>query len=240
MTVAIVAAFVAAVARCAAFLHAAPVIGESFIPANIRLTVAAAMAAAITPLRGPLDPALLPVAIPSEIVVGALAGLAARVVVAGAESAGQIIGLQIGLGFAASYDPALGETALAARRVAWCLAALAFVIAGGVEAAVPVLVGDAPAAVALAAGVRGLIDLGAGMFVAAVRLAAPAILAGLIANLVMALASRAAPALNVFSVMLAGVLVVGGAVLIATAPAFIRDVAGIGRRAADAVSGVLP
>jgi len=239
VTPAVIGAFLAAFCRVAAFFHAAPLTGRGIMPANIRVGAAAAIAMALAPLRPEVEPALLLVVLPAEIALGLLAGFASRLVLAGAESAGQIIGMNIGLGFAASVDPIANEQTLAVGRIIWLLGALAFLGAGGFEAAIPVLALAPAKPLVLAGSVAALIDASSTMLVAAIRFSAPVLLAGLIVNVAMAMASRAAPAMNVFSVMLSALMVLGGIVLFATAPGLIRDLGILGQHMAEAPARIL-
>lgn len=225
--------FVATFARAAAFLHAAPLTGDRQLPVRARVAVAALMALALAPARPVLDGDALIAMIPCELLLGLGAGFTARLVLAGAEAGGELISLQLGLGFAAAYDPALGDQAQPIGRLALALAGLAFLAAGGMEAAVRVVAGPFADATTFAAAAGSLIGRSGELLVAAVRFAAPAVLAVSVANVALAFASRAAPALNAFTVMLAGVLIFGGLVLIATAPAFVRDLQFAGIRAVD-------
>ena len=72
----------------------------------------------------------------------------------------------------------------------------------------------------------------------ALRVTAPTLIACLVAQLTVALVGRAAPAINMFTVALALVLTAGAVVLMATAPIFAREMAGIGRHAAEVMGGV--
>jgi flagellar biosynthesis protein FliR len=230
-----VAGYLAAFARAAAFLHAAPLTGDRQLSTKIRAAVAAALAIAVAPVRPPLEPAALPIALPAEILLGLLAGFTARMVLAGAETAGEIIGLQFGLGFASSMDPSRGEPAAMTRQLAMVAAGLAFLAAGGLEASVRVLAAAPADAYTLHDGLDRVIRQSGEVLVAGLRVAAPALIAGTLANVGLALASRAAPALNVFSVMLAGMLIVGAIVLLATAPVFARQMAELAERANSAL-----
>jgi flagellar biosynthetic protein FliR len=231
-----VAAYLASFARAAALLHAAPLTGDRHLSIKARTAVAAALALAVAPVRPAISPADLPLVLPAEILLGLMAGFSARMVLAAAEAGGDLIGLQVGLGFANSVDPVRGEQSSTLRQLALCIAALAFLAAGGLEAGVRVLAVAPSDPFTLHSGISRIIDQSGDVLVAALRLAAPALIASTLANLGLALASRAAPALNVFSVMLAGMLIVGAIVLIATAPVFVREVSEIGRRATDALS----
>jgi len=234
-----IAAYLAVFVRATALLHAAPLTGDRQMSFKTRAAVAAAISLAVAPIRPPIDPTALPLVLPAEILLGLMAGFAARMVLAGAEAAGDIIGLQFGLGFAASVDPARGEPATTLRTLALCLAALAFLAAGGLEAGVRVIAAAPSDAFSLHGGLERIIHQSGEVLVAALRLAAPAVIAGTLANLGLALASRAAPALNVFSVMLAGMLIVGAIVLLATAPVFARQVSEIGERATEALTAFI-
>jgi flagellar biosynthesis protein FliR len=231
-----IAGGLAVFARSAAFLQSAPLTGDRQLPVKARAALAIVLACALAPVRPPIEPTELPLVLPAEILLGLLAGFTARMVLAGAEAGGELIGLQVGLGFAASVDPSRGEPSATMRQVALCLAGLAFLAAGGIEAGVRLLAAAPSGPLSLHAGIDHIIHGSGEVLVAALRLAAPVLIAGTLTNLGLALASRAAPALNVFSVMLAGMLIVGAVVLIATAPVFVHQVSAIGERATAALT----
>jgi len=241
MTPAVVATFLAAFARASAFLFAAPLTSNPTIPRRIRAIAAAGIAIALVGVRPQIAPDALLMVLPGEILLGLIAGFAGRLVIAGAEVGGQLIGLPFALGFAATFDPTLGEQALVTRRLAFVMAGLAFLLTGGLEAGVRIIAAAPVDPFALHAGILRLMENSGEMFLLGLRFAAPATLAGLIAKLGVALASRAAPSLNVFSVMISAMLVVGGFTLLATAPAFAKEMAALGRRVSEAMAEtVLP
>jgi flagellar biosynthetic protein FliR len=233
LTLPFIASFLAAFVRCAAFIWTAPLTGSPQVPAKVKVMAAAAFAIVVASARGPMWPSEMALAIPWELCAGAIVGFSARAVLAAAEVGGHFIGLPFALGFAASFDPEIGESAMVTRRIAYAVAAFAFLSAGGLEAGVRAMAAAPATDVAALAGATAAVDMIGDIFAAALRFAAPAILAGLIANIGVALASRAAPSLNVFSVMLAAMLVVGGLVLIATAPAFARDIEALANYSID-------
>lgn len=233
-----VATFLAAFARTAAFLFSAPIIGGPIVPVKVRVAVAASLALAVSAVRPPIDPMMLPLLIPGDILMGLATGYAIRLVFAGAESGGQLLGMQLGLGMASFFDPSAGEQAIVTRRFAFVLAGLAFLMMGGIRESVRVLV-VAPADLRHISGaIQVLMKLADQVLVVALRFAAPAMLAGMVTNVGMAFASKASPSLNIFSVMLSALLIVGGFTLIVTAPAFIAEIHGTARRAMDAVATV--
>ncbi len=230
-----IAGFMAVFARATAFLVAAPLTGEKQTPTKVRVAAAFAIAFAVAPVRGPLDPARLALVLPGDIFLGLAAGFVGRVVLAGIEAGGEIAGLQLGLGFAASYDPMLNAQAVPTQRIAVMLGGLAFLGAGGLEAGVRVIAGPPVDGLTLAAAVASIVRHSGEIMVVGLRFAAPLLIATTVANLAVALAARAAPAINVFSVMLALVVLLGGAVLYATAPALVRETLGTARRASQSI-----
>ncbi|MCK6547724.1 flagellar biosynthetic protein FliR [Myxococcota bacterium] len=231
--------FIAALVRTAAWAHSAPFIGDRVIPARVRMAVVLPTALAIASVRPASPDDALFLMLPGELLFGLVLGFSTRIIVSGIEAGGQLIGHELGLAFASQIDPTIGEEALPTRRIAYALAGIAFIAAGGFESAVRALAIPPFSAPSVMALVPSMIEQGGLVFDAAIRLAAPMLLASVISNLTMAIASRAAPALNVFSVMLALFLVVGIAVLLATAPIFVAELDGMTRLAADAARRVV-
>jgi flagellar biosynthesis protein FliR len=97
------------------------------------------------------------------------------------------------------------------------VAALAFLAAGGLEAGVRALATPVDPA-QLGLELSAAVELALGLTARAVGFAAPVMLAAVVANAALAVLSRAVPALNVFAVSLAAVLVGGGLILMATVP----------------------
>ena len=238
MTTEMIGAFVVVFARAAAFFYIAPIIGDKNVPPKYRVAIAALVAMSLAPLRGPVDVNELPLLLPGELLVGAAAGFAGRLILAGVEAGGQLIALNFGLGLANTFDPNLGESAVVTRRLAFVIASLAFIVAGGLEACVRIVAAPPVTASTAAGALVRIISVSGDVLVIAIKFAAPAIVAGLVGNLGIALATKASPALNVFSVMLAAMLVVGGVTLLATAPAFARDIARIGHMVKNTMAQV--
>jgi len=219
-------------ARASALFYAAPLVGDRAVPARVRVGLAAVAAFLVAGSRSPVALAEIPAQLPFELALGLIAGFAARLALAAADTGGQLVGLSLGLGFANQVDPMQGEEVLPTRRLAGTLAALAFLAGGGLEQLIAVLATPPPQAATLGALLEQFLNAGGAVLAGGVRLAAPLLVVGVIVNLAAGLASRAAPAVNVFSVAFALVLVVGGLVLIASAPSFVREVDAAGRQAA--------
>lgn len=233
----LIATFVAAFARASGVVFAAPLLGDPTTPARVRLVLAVAIASAVAPIWPELDPATAPLAIALELATGLATGAVARVAMAGVETGGQLIGVALGLGFAAEYDPRAGESASAVRRLLGTIAALAFVGAGGVEASVSSVAAGPARAISAAAWGSLAIERATQVLARGLALAGPIVIAAIVAHAGLALANRAAPALNVFTVSFAAVLVIGAIALTAAAPSTIASVWNAGQSAADALAG---
>src|SRR5690625_6114582 len=101
----------------------APLFSESGIPARVKIGLAAITAFTISPfidisqLVEPNNSTLL-LLIMMQTLIGILMGLTMRVVFAAIQTAGEFIGLQMGLSFASFFEPATGaNTAVLARTL---------------------------------------------------------------------------------------------------------------------------
>ena len=226
--------FLLSFARVGSWSVAAPLIGESVVPPRVRAMFAAGAALPISHLGPEGSSTDLLNQLPVEVVFGLGLGFASKAAMAAVEAGGQIIGMQLGLGFAGGFDPMAREESLPTRRLAFALAALTFLELHGLERLFALLA-TAPAHASLAeAPLQGLVEITNQILVGGLGLAAPLVVAGLVANLTMAFASRAAPSLNVFSVMLALFMAVGLLVLVLTAPGFVTALQTIAEQAIHA------
>ena len=229
-------ACIAAFVRLAALVATAPVVGDTGVSVRARLAFVVAAAAGIGLNRPSVSYDELPATCILEMGVGLITGLSARFVMSRVAIAGQLMGFALGLGFASEYDAHAGESAGVVRMLTTSFAGLAFVAAGGLEAIVR-SAGAGPATVTQLAGLgpmmmsHGVSAMGRGL-----ALAAPIVLAALVGNIGLAVMNRAAPAVNVFSIAFAAVLIIGGALMIACAPSF---AAGVIASAGDAVAALL-
>ncbi|PKP77993.1 MAG: flagellar type III secretion system protein FliR [Alphaproteobacteria bacterium HGW-Alphaproteobacteria-3] len=101
--------------RLAAMITLLPALGETSIPAQVRLVLALLLSMVMMPLvaasYGPIPdtvPALVFIVV-TEIAVGLFIGGAARIVMSALHVAGNIIALQMSLAFAQNVDPTQGQ-----------------------------------------------------------------------------------------------------------------------------------
>ena len=105
-----IVAFFFPLARILALLVSAPPFNNNALSGQVRLVLGLTIALAITPALPPipvLDPAsghgLLILA--QQILIGFAMGFSLRLVFSAIDLAGNMIGMQMGLGFATAYDP---------------------------------------------------------------------------------------------------------------------------------------
>jgi flagellar biosynthetic protein FliR len=231
-----IGAFVATFLRCVGLAVTSPVIGDNGVSMRARLAFVVGVTIALGPLRQGVAYSELATSGSLELAVGAMTGLVARFVIARVAVAGQLIGLSLGLGFAAQYDSHANESAGTFRMLATTLASLAFLAAGGLDEIVRSIAANPARPDHLLTLGSALIEQGTSAMGHGLALASPIVLAALVGNVALALMNRAAPAANVFSIAFAAVLVIGGIVLLATASGFVTGVAEVAKEAAGAIA----
>ena len=231
-----IGAFLVVLARVGGLVATAPVVGDGGVSSRAKLVLVLALSLAITANRPGVAYADVIGIVPLELGVGLLTGLTARFVLVRAQVAGQLIGLSLGLGFAAEYDARAGESAGTVATLLSTLAGLAFLAGGGLEAIARSAASTPATTAQLAMLGPTLLAHGTSAMTHGLSLAAPIVLATLVANLGLAVLGRAAPSINVFSVSLAAVLLVGGVALCASATSVFGGVAGTAQLAIDALT----
>ncbi len=213
-------------ARVSGLVLIAPVFSARTVPVSLRtalvvlLTMLLAPAAAVA-LSG--APSLTPRAFLGEVLVGFALGIGAAVFVGAAEAAGELIAIQVGLSGAAIMDP-MSQTQGPALGQFMSLLAVALMLS--VDAHLVML--DALAvstrhiplgtAAELEAGAGAMASLGSTLFALGFRFAAPVVAAVLVANVALAVLSRAAPQLNVLSLAFPVQIALGLFALVAAIP----------------------
>lgn len=225
---AILGGFLWPLIRVSAFLIASPVFTTRGVPAQARAAMAIAVTVCMMPVIGNA-PAVDPftgeglLIIVQQIIVGATLGFALRLVFAAVVTAGQVIALGMGLGFASMVDPSNGVQVPVVSMFYMILSTLLFLAFDGHLVAIQVL---AESFTIIPVGSEGLVidsfwDLvmwGSWMFSGAVLIALPAITAIMVVNIGFGVMTRAAPQLNIFAVGFPIIMTVGFALMFITVP----------------------
>jgi flagellar biosynthetic protein FliR len=102
-------------ARLASIIMLIPGIGETFIPARIRLSLALAMTIMLMPVIAGLAPALpatvsgVAGAVIKETLIGLMIGMVLRLFMGSLAVAGEVVSIQTTLSFAQTTNPSLGQ-----------------------------------------------------------------------------------------------------------------------------------
>jgi len=209
--------------RLAALIGTAPLFGESSIPIRAKVGLAAVLTVAVAPAIGPL-PGVAPASFEGfgiairQILIGVAMGLTMRVAFAAVQTAGEFVGLQMGLSFASFFDPSTGANTAVLSRLFNIVATLVFLALDGHLLVLSALVRSFDtlpiAATPLhAQGWGVLTEWGAQVIVSGLLMSLPIIAALLTINLAMGILNRSAPQLSVFAVGFPVSLLVGAILL---------------------------
>jgi len=202
--------FFLVLARISPLFVVAPLFNSQMIPAQVRTIVAVALSIGMTPIAMhgqtiPSDPLMIAALFITNALTGLGFSLAVSVVLAAVNSAGALLDLAAGFSYGQLINPFDGAQGGTLTNL-YAMVGLALFIAIGGDAwmlrgiehtFVLVPLTGAPPINSLAQG----IDLAAGtIFVSALELAAPALVALLITDIAFGLVSRVMPQLNIFAV----------------------------------------
>ncbi|MCR6665810.1 MULTISPECIES: flagellar biosynthetic protein FliR [Methyloversatilis] len=223
------AGFLFPLARIMGLIATAPILSNRAIPARIRMGFGAAMTLALIPALPPSGlivgswPGLL--ALLQQMLIGIALGFSMRVVFTAIDLAGELIGLQMGLGFAMFYDPDNAAQSPVISEFLGLLAMLIFLSING-HLMLLAVIGNSfewwPVGADLfpANGWMAIARWGSTIFSAGVMLALPVIAALLVVNIALAVLTRAAPTLNLFAIGFPVTLIAGFVMLLLSMPFF--------------------
>ena len=213
-----VATFMLPLFRITAVLMTMPIFGTTLVPRRVRLYFAVAITVVLVPGLPPmpevraLDLSAL-LLIGEQVIIGALLGFSLQLFFQAFVVAGQIISIQMGMGFASMVDPTNGVSAAVIGQFLTMLVTLLFLAMNGHLVVFEVLTESFTT-----------LPVGSGMLVnhfwelagklgwvlgAAMLLVLPAITALLMVNIAFGIMTRAAPQLNIFSIGFPLTLVLG-------------------------------
>lgn len=217
--------------RIAALVTAMPVFSSSFIPLRVRLIIAIALTIVILPVVPdvPTVDALSIagiVLVVQQILIGICMGFIFHLVINAFIIGGQIIAMQMGLGFSTMIDPVNGSQAPVLSMFYMLMVTLFFLLMDGHLALIGIL---AKSFYTLPIGTEGIsregywqiAQWGTDMFAGSLMVALPAVTALLLVNLSLGIMGRAAPQLNIFSVGFSVTIVAGFYIMLVSLPTVI-------------------
>ncbi|CAH1903540.1 flagellar biosynthesis protein FliR [Candidatus Nitrotoga sp. HW29] len=243
------ALFIFPFVRILAMIASSPILGHKHVPVRIKIGLSILLTITMAPtltIQSNVDPAsaLGFLILIQQLLAGLAIGFTMRLIFTAIEMAGDIIGIQMGLGFAIFYDPQnMSYTPVIAQTLS-ILAMLVFLSFNGhlimLEAladsfhAFPVN-SAVPAAIAL----HTLTSWGGSIFANALQLSLPVIGALLISNFALGILTRSAPQLNIFAVGFPITLTIGFATLMLLLPHLVPLLENITHTGLDTVQHVM-
>jgi flagellar biosynthetic protein FliR len=216
--------------RILAMISTSPVLGNQQVPKRVKIGLSVLLALIVAPTI----PVLPQVAVGSpqglliivqQIIIGVAMGFTMRLIFTAIEMAGELAGLQMGLGFASFYDPVNSAYSPIVARWLGMVAILAFLATDGHLYMLSALV-QSFATLPIGESMTGndfysVAGWGASIFAFGLQIALPIVAALLITNIALGILTRAAPQLNLFAVGFPITLTIGFVVLILSMPYFI-------------------
>ncbi len=196
--------------RVLALIAAAPVLSHRALPVRAKVALGIAIALVIAPtiqappLQQNLDAVFFETLVRNAL-IGATLGFAIRILFAGVELAGQMIGLQVGLSYGGFFNPEATDTDNPVANFISLLVLLLFIaidghlmVIYGLRQSFEVfpIAGDGVHALAFDA----LAGLGAQVFSIALSISLPILAVMLLINVVLGVMARVSPQLNLFAV----------------------------------------
>ncbi len=226
---------VLALARVAGLFIMGPIFGSRTAPVRVRAALVFFLTLAMLPLVGPTPPALAANASTAvvlgmmafETLVGFTIGLVAQLTFGAVQMAGQLAGIQMGIGLSNLIDPQTQEHITSLAQWQNLLALLIFLSIDGHHVLIRA-VADSFTVLPLggglpqAAGFGIVLELAGQLFVVALRIAAPVMVLLLMVNAAMGVLAKLIPQLNVFIVGFPLNVAAGLFVLAASQPFTVR------------------
>lgn len=193
--------------RVAGILAAFPVLGSRVVPLQVKvglmITIGLILMPIVTVPMMPDDPYLTGVGLVSEFVIGMALGLASRIVFGGIELAGEVVGHQMGLAVVQLFDPTAQAQVPLISHFQTLLASLVFLSMNAHFIVVEAIANSFDLVPPFGAGLSAslaedVLRYSQGMFVLALKIAAPVMATMLLINLLMAILGRTVSQLNVF------------------------------------------
>jgi flagellar biosynthetic protein FliR len=224
--------FILVLIRIGGIMLSAPVLGSSNIPPQAKIAMALGLALIVTPFvprlpAAPNQPAEYVLLIMGELLIGLVLGFLGRIMFAAVEFAGSLIGLQMGLSMANVFDPQSQQQVSLIGQFENIVATLVFLVLDGHLMLIQAMIRSYEVLPAGGAQVNKelmqmMVQLTSGVFSIGFQLGAPLIVSLFLANLIIALLSRAVPQIQVFVVGFPLTLMLGFLFLMLGMPFFVQ------------------
>ncbi len=237
--------------RIGAMVMAAPVLGTKSVPARTRLITVIALTLVIVPVLPASTAVVVDLFSPmtflliiQQILIGVMLGFSVQLVFSAVITGGQIIAMQMGLGFSVMVDPQNGAQAPVLSQFYVMMIILVYLALNGhlvlvevtVESFRTMPIGDASL---LPDSFHKVAMWGSQLFAGGLAIALPAIASLLVVNIAFGIMTRAAPQLNIFAIGFPITIILGFAVILITLPSTLPQSMGLFNGVFDLLRSIL-
>ena len=232
--------FLVLVSRIGGIVAAFPMLGGRTVPVQIKIALVVMLGIVLSPLihLPPLsqDALEMTAGLMSESLIGLVIGLGVRLLFGALEVAGDLLGTQIGFGAVQLVDPMTSQHSSLLSEYFRIIASLVFLSVNAHMVVVAAIVSSYEAIPPFGARLSSalgeeVLQLSQHMFVVALKLSAPVLVAMILLNLLLAMLGRAVAQINVFvlsfPLTIAGGLLVLGLALPYTVSLFEQEFMGL-------------
>ena len=232
--------FLVLLSRVGGIVAAFPMLGGRTVPPQIKIALVVMLGIALSPLvRLPpmsRDALEMTAGLASELLIGLVIGLAVRLLFGALEVAGELLGTQIGFGAVQLLDPMTSQQSSLISEYFRIIASMVFLSLNAHMVVVAAIVSSYDAIPPFGAALspdlgEEVLQLSQHMFVVALQLSAPILVAMLLINVLLAMLGRAVTQINVFvlsfPLTIAGGLLVLGLALPCTVSLFEGEFMGL-------------
>lgn len=224
---AMIGAYLLPLFRVSAMVASAPVFGTRSVPVKIKIMIAVAITSVLVPvLPTPQVDVFSPLAIiiiAQQVLIGLIIGFSVQLVFSAVITGGQIVAMQMGLGFSLMVDPQNGAQSPVLSQFYIVLVMLVYLAINGHLVLIEVLAESFRTMPVSAQGLVAndfmqVVRWGTNIFAGGMAIALPAIASLLVVNIAFGVMTRSAPQLNIFAIGFPITMLLGFALVMVTLP----------------------
>lgn len=224
---ALIGAYLWPLFRVAGMVATAPVFGTRSVPPRVKVISTLAITAVLVPiLPVPTVDVLSPLAIliiAQQIMIGIIIGFSVQLVFSAVITGGQIVAMQMGLGFSLMVDPQNGAQSPVLSQFYIVFVMLVYLAINGHLVLIEILAESFKTMPISAQGLVAndfmqVVKWGTNIFAGGMAIALPAIASLLVVNISFGVMTRSAPQLNIFAIGFPITMLIGFSLVMITLP----------------------
>ena len=224
---ALIGAYLWPLFRVSAMVAASPVFGTRSVPTKVKIMTALAITSVLVPiLPAPEINVFSPlsvIVIAQQILIGLIIGFTVQLVFSAVITGGQIVAMQMGLGFSLMVDPQNGAQSPVLSQFYVVMVMLIYLAINGHLVLIEVLAESFKTMPISSEGLVAndfmqVVRWGANIFAGGTAIALPAIASLLVVNIAFGVMTRSAPQLNIFAIGFPITMMLGFTLVMVTLP----------------------